>query len=367
VRRGLASMFLDPRPHDIELRTKTEGNGLWSEYVFAAEMSQDGVVVLITIEEENVESPSGLIPSLHVGRPVLVDGHSGSHMVDLDGCDFFRHIEDNEDVPIEPGTDCHGDGFPVLDYTSFEFSADGTRVLGATTLGASTIWDTETGRVVSHLDANRTRPNLFGQGVRWAAALSPDGREQVVPPSQDDWETEVLPSMSVVDVASGDELGSFEIDHWANFSRFTPSGDRLIVAGTDLLVVDTDTWAADVLERPQGARITDLALSPAGRLAATAGQDDVVSVWDVEARALLAEIPVLGDIGTAINGVAFLDDDTILVAPQSGGPLLRFTIDSNELIDIAFDSLNRGFTEAECAAYEIEPCPTTLDEMRSGS
>lgn len=80
----------------------------------------------------------------------------------------------------------------------------------------------------------------------------------------------------------------------------------------------------------------------------------------------MAEIPVLGDIGTAINGVAFLDNETIAVAPQGGGPLLRFTRDSEQLVNIAFDSLNRGLTEAECATYDTDPCPT-LEEMRSGS
>lgn len=364
LRRGPASPFLDQDPHRLELRIKPRGELLWSEQVFAAEIGPEDKVVMLPMEGVGVQSPGGAI-SLHVGRPILVSGLWGNTIVDLEGCDFYSYVTDEDGAVIEPGSDCIGDGYPVLDYVSFEFSADGTRLLGSTVLGASTIWDTETGRVVSWREANRTEPNLFGQGVRWAASLSPDGEAEVVPPSQDDWDRVGEPDMSVIDVDSGEQLGSFEIDHWANFSRFTNAGDKLIVAGTDLLVVDTGTWSVHLLERPQGSRITDLALSPDDRYAATTSNDNMVAVWDLETRALAAEIPVLGSIGTALSGVAFIDDETLVVAPQAGGPLLRFTLDTQELVDMAFESLNRPFSSDECATYDIDPCPS-LEEMKSG-
>lgn len=90
-----------------------------------------------------------------------------------------------------------------------------------------------------------------------------------------------------------------------------------------------------------------------------------MAVWNIESNFIFGEIPVLGDIGTAINGVTFLDNKTILVAPQGGGPLLRFTIDPAQLFDIASNSPNRGFSDTDCATYDIDPCPT-LEEMRSG-
>jgi hypothetical protein len=42
------------------------------------------------------------------------------------------------------------------------------------------------------------------------------------------------------------------------------------------------------------------------------------------------------------------------------------TIDVSELIDIARSQVTRSFTEGECTAYHIDPCPT-LEETQSGS
>jgi len=59
-----------------------------------------------------------------------------------------------------------------------------------------------------------------------------------------------------------------------------------------------------------------------------------------------------------------MDDQTIPVGPETGGRVLRFTLDTDLLLSIAGDSLTRGFRSEECATYGIDPCPT-FEEMKS--
>jgi len=60
--------------------------------------------------------------------------------------------------------------------------------------------------------------------------------------------------------------------------------------------------------------------------------------------------------------VAFLDDDRLAVAP-SGGSVLVFSINRQELLETVGHSLTRGFTPEECQRFKFDPCPT-LEELR---
>ncbi len=70
--------------------------------------------------------------------------------------------------------------------------------------------------------------------------------------------------------------------------------------------------------------------------------------------------------GEGLRGVAFLDDETLVVVPEEGRQLLRFTFNPDTLFDLVLDNLTRGFRPDECTTYEIGPFPT-LAEMRAGS
>lgn len=59
-------------------------------------------------------------------------------------------------------------------------------------------------------------------------------------------------------------------------------------------------------------------------------------------------------------------EDGQLVAEGPDGTLRIYTLDHDELVQIAKTRLTRGFTEDECATYHIDPCPT-LEDLRSGS
>ena len=101
------------------------------------------------------------------------------------------------------------------------------------------------------------------------------------------------------------------------------------------------------------------AVSPGRSLFATGASDGTLKVWD----AATGELNQQFSIGQRqVQGIAFIDDHTLAVAPREGG-LLIFTIDPSELASALRRSLTRAFTATECAAYGIDPCPT-LDEMR---
>ena len=92
--------------------------------------------------------------------------------------------------------------------------------------------------------------------------------------------------------------------------------------------------------------------------------DGFVRVWDVASRALRHEIPVsAGERG--VGGVDFLSDQRLAVVDNNSGRLRLYTIDPDELLDIARSRVTRGFTETECMQYNIDPCPT-LEEIRKG-
>ncbi|MCZ6739972.1 MAG: hypothetical protein O7C01_09435, partial [Actinobacteria bacterium] len=357
-----------PEPHRIDVLRSEDGVLLWSDEVLSAKLGPGGLMFVQQVLEVDVISPAGADGAAHISRPMLVDAATGQHVRDLEGCDHYWTPDSTVAFP-EPGENC-GDE-PSLDYTTIEFSADGSTLLGATWLGAMTVWDIETGEAIRETEAVREFPNArFNQGVRWAAGLSSDGSTLVIPPSEDDWtafnESGAKPVIRVQDVVTGAEVGRFEIDRWVNFTVFEARSGKLLVAGDSLLVVDPESWTVSSLTSSQGARIDALAVSPDGRLAATIGPDEFVTVWDIERQRLVAEIPVAGDTGEGLRGVAFLDDETLVVVPEAGRQLLRFTFNPDTLFDLALDSLNRGFRLDECETYDIDPCPT-LEEMRGGS
>jgi hypothetical protein len=81
-------------------------------------------------------------------------------------------------------------------------------------------------------------------------------------------------------------------------------------------------------------------------------------VWDVTERGLVHEIYV-GD--TQVQGLAFVDDRHLAVAPEEGGVRV-YTLDADELLEIVRASLTRGFTTTECARFDFgADCPTLAD------
>jgi WD40 repeat protein len=105
------------------------------------------------------------------------------------------------------------------------------------------------------------------------------------------------------------------------------------------------------------------AIGPDRALIAVGTSDGYVRVWDSATFELVEELFVAD---TQVQGLAFLTEDHLAVAPEPGN-ILVYTLDVDELISVARESLSRGFTPDECDQYNFgEDCPT-LEELRTGS
>jgi WD40 repeat protein len=328
---------------------------------FIAGIGPGGVVFEQPILGEGVITPNGVADAAHVGVPRLVDAISGDVVRQLDGCDWYSI----ENADAESGENCQG--VAPLNLVNVMFSADGSTVVGATPTGEVVIWDVATGSVIRH-----TEPTFDFEGGSYAMAISPDGSILIKGPSQDALEaffgSGAPLAIPVVDIATWTEIATIYMDSEPEELRFDPVSG--LVFGVDLdsnlLLIDPATWDVTTLEGSQAGELWDLAVSPDGNLVATVGADEFVQVWAVADQSIVAEIRIAGNIGEGLRGVRFENDTTLLVGPELGGEILRFTLARDLLSQLALDSVNRGFTEEECATFDIDPCPT-LAEMRAGS
>lgn len=358
VHRGLLSPGDAPRPHRVDVIDVVSHETIRSYEVLSAVLGPNGVLVMQPVIEQPVTSPSGAADAALIGAPVLVDAATGEQVQALEACGF--HWITELGLATEATGECVSE--EPLEYLYWEFSPDGQSVLATNELGAVGVWDVPSGALRYHRDPVQLVPNRANQGLRFGASFSPDGERVLLPPSSEDLADGSAPVTSI-DLRTGEQAEVFELDKWTNF--MAPDGNgNIIAAGDSLHIVDTDDWSVTSLRQTQAARIDDLALSPDGRLAATVGPDDSLSVWNLTERSLISEITILGDTGQGLRGVAFADENTILVVPEQGDGILRFIIDEAELADLAAQRLTRGFLIEECATYDIDPCPT-LDELRA--
>lgn len=100
----------------------------------------------------------------------------------------------------------------------------------------------------------------------------------------------------------------------------------------------------------------------------TTGDDDLVKVWDVSAvndRSSIDQPQLLDQIPDPIPADAvFVGEDRLGVFLANGARWLAVPLDVGDVVAQASAQVTRGFTEAECAAYQIDPCPG-LEDIRS--
>lgn len=114
-----------------------------------------------------------------------------------------------------------------------------------------------------------------------------------------------------------------------------------------------------VIEDAHAGTITNLAVSRSGDLIASSARDEWVRIWSSGDGSLVHAIQAPGPV----RGVEFGEDDRHVVATLDDATAYEYTLDPTELLDIARSRLSRGFTEAECMTYGLDPCPT-LEEMQ---
>lgn len=143
---------------------------------------------------------------------------------------------------------------------------------------------------------------------------------------------------------------------------FSPDGTRLAIRN---IAGPAEVWDVDSGERlltleGHTAGVLEVAYSPDGELVATASFDGTARLWDADTADPVLRLPRLpGEVST----VAFSPDGTRLATHSLVEGVVRvWTLDPDELVAIAADSVARDLTPAECQEYlAAASCPPALD------
>jgi WD40 repeat protein len=167
-------------------------------------------------------------------------------------------------------------------------------------------------RALSQSRASRVLAVLDGHTEPvWTAAFSPDSR--LVVTASDDWTARVW------DATSGTELAVLEHDSWVGDARFSPDGRRIVTASgagdNTARVWDTES-GKQLAELEHPDRVREVAFSPSGRWVATASDDGVARVWDWERARTVA---VLEGHEDRVREVAFSPDGTKVATGSDDG------------------------------------------------
>jgi WD40 repeat protein len=184
----------------------------------------------------------------------------------------------------------------------------------------------------------------------------------------------------VVDVEDASYLATFrstgddDLVEWIP-AHFSPDGSLLVVRTLTGRVGLVDIAALRAGAGPEEAIVVDIdahngavpdntPFSPDGSLFATWGIiDRHLRVWKTENGELVAD---LGETEAIFPGFDFHPNGRHLIVAGADGTLRVYTLDPDELVQIAKSRVTRAFTEDECATYRIDPCPT-LEDIQTGS
>jgi WD40 repeat protein len=138
--------------------------------------------------------------------------------------------------------------------------------------------------------------------------------------------------------------------------RFSPDGRFIAAGGTAgwLRLWDATTGEEVVQLTGHPGTILGIVFTSDSKRLITAGGGNQVRIWDTATGAELSRL----NLTYPVNDVQVLADDSGLVTSTSADGGVRFyTLDVDELMEIAESRITRPFTPAECVQYRIEPCP----------
>ena len=212
------------------------------------------------------------------------------------------------------------------------FSPDGTRILTASADHSTRLWDAASGKLMASFDH---------QDEVSHATFSPDGTRILTAGSDK--------TAKLWDAASGKLIVSLAHQDYVRHATFSPDGARILTAcWTDSLPnsIDLRTYVtAKLWDAPSGKLMASLAgpeivdvwsctartggclygaFSPDGTRILTANNDNTAMLWDAASGKLIASF----DLGPAWSGTAFL---------EAGRPALHFSPDSARVLAVSAD------------------------------
>lgn len=187
--------------------------------------------------------------------------------------------------------------------------------------GNVVLWDLQTGEPLQTFSGHRGSVN--------DVVFSPDGN-QILSGGEDD-------RMLLWDIETGDILQTFTTSSDVTTVAFHRSGDS-VMSGNQLgEVIEWDVESGDSIQtlgenatiRHQGQQIQSVAFSPDGFMAASAGADQVVIVWDLRTGAAL---DVFDAHDATVNSVTFSPDRRTLLSGSDDNTVYVWSIGEDAVI-----------------------------------
>jgi len=180
---------------------------------------------------------------------------------------------------------------------SAAYSADGARFVTASKDRTASVWDANTGRLISRLEGH--------EGNVYSAAFSPDGKH-VVTASNDK-------TAQIWDAETGRHTTTLTSHAYSvNTAVFSPDGDHIVTASDDNTAKIWNAGSGQLITTLTGhdGDVASAAFSPDGQQIVTASWDDTAKVWNAATGDLIA---TLTGHGYNVNSAAFSPDGTRIV------------------------------------------------------
>jgi WD40 repeat protein len=218
------------------------------------------------------------------------------------------------------------------------FTPDGTRLAAANAVSladrfvsAVLLWDVESGKLVKRFTAQGMHPRSL--------SISPDGRSI----ASVDWDA----GFRVWDVETGRSVGNAMEGHggFVRAVEYSPSSENIVTAAEDRTARIWDFRTGRELARlVHDAKLSALAQSADGRLIATAGQNDVVTLWQASPLQKMHTIQGDRQLGGAL---------ALAIAPD-GSEVLAFEDDLQLRVWGAADGLPRRSFRIRPSGMKLE-------------
>jgi WD40 repeat protein/energy-coupling factor transporter ATP-binding protein EcfA2 len=220
------------------------------------------------------------------------------------------------------------------------FSPDSTMLALATYSGALNLYERD-GSLVAQLLAEK------GNGLQ-DPTFSPDG--SIVAVVQLSNERQIPDHTLLLWDWRSDTTQSWQVGTGAG-PAYSPDGTQLALRD---LAGPAEVFAVDSGEplftlEGHTAGVVEVAYSPDGSRIATVGFDGTTRLWDAATGAAVLRLPRLSG---EVSSVAFSPDGQHLATHSQAEGLVRvWTLDPDELMEIAAENITRELTPAECLEY----------------